>query len=103
MAEKKFFAVVLCCDKFRCYIIDSKVRVHIDRNILKEILDRTDVKPRMILLLQEFKLQIMQRKENSPEVPSSFEEILHKRGYHRSIYHIPPDTIGPEKKFSNPL
>ena len=28
--EKEFLAVVFACDKFRSYIIDSKVIVHID-------------------------------------------------------------------------
>ena len=48
MAEKEFFIVVFSCDKFRSYITDSKVRVHTDRVGLKEILERTDVKPRKI-------------------------------------------------------
>ena len=102
MAEKELFAVVFSCDKFRSYIIDSKVRVHTDRDSLKEILERTDVKPRMIrwtLLLQEFELQIMQRKEEPPEVTNSFEEILAQERV-SSIY-IPLGTIRPEKKFSN--
>jgi hypothetical protein len=69
---------------------------------LKEILESTNVKPRMIrwtLLLQEFELQIMQRKEKPPEVPNSFEEILAQERV-SSIY-IHPGTILPEKKFSN--
>jgi hypothetical protein len=28
--EKEFLAVVFACDKFRPYIIDSKVTIHID-------------------------------------------------------------------------
>ena len=28
--EKEFLAVVFACDKFRSYIVDSKVIVHID-------------------------------------------------------------------------
>jgi hypothetical protein len=48
MAKKELFAVVFSCDKFKSYIIDSKVRVHTDRDRLKEILERTNVKPTMI-------------------------------------------------------
>jgi hypothetical protein len=64
LVEKEFFAVVFTCEKFRSHIIDSKVRVYTDRMALKEILERTDVKPRMIqwiFLLQEFDFQIIQR------------------------------------------
>src|SRR3954464_14754810 len=70
MVEKKFFAVVFSCDKFRSYINNSKVRVHTDHIVLKEILERTVVNPRMIhwsLLLQEFDLQILKRKEEIEE------------------------------------
>jgi hypothetical protein len=48
MVEKELFVVVLSCDKFRSYISDVLVRVHTDRDCLKEVLERTDVKPRMI-------------------------------------------------------
>jgi hypothetical protein len=48
IAEKELVAVVFSFDKFRSYIIESEVRVHNDCDILKEILERTDVKPRMI-------------------------------------------------------
>jgi hypothetical protein len=70
LVEKVFFAVVFACKKFRSYIIDSKVRVYTDRMGLKEILERTDIIPRMIrwiLLLQEFDLQIIQRIEEQLE------------------------------------
>jgi hypothetical protein len=66
LVEKEFFAVVFSFEKFRSYITNSKVRVYTDRMGLKEILERTDVKPMMIrwiLLLQEFDLQIIQRSE----------------------------------------
>ena len=33
--EKEFFAVVFSCDKFRSYIVDSKVIVHIDHAAIK--------------------------------------------------------------------
>ena len=69
-SEKELFAVVFSCDKFRSYIIDAKVKVYTDRDGLKEILEKTDVKPRLIrwiLLLQEFDLQILQREEKPPD------------------------------------
>jgi hypothetical protein len=77
LVEKEFFAVVFACEKFRSYITDSKVRVYTDRKGLKEILQRTDVKPRMIcwiLLLQEFNLQIIQRSDEQHEDQESSDE-----------------------------
>ena len=47
-------------------LVDAKVRVHTDREGLKELLERGNHKPRLIrwiLLLQEFELQIMQSHE----------------------------------------
>jgi hypothetical protein len=70
MAKKKPFDVVFSCEKFRSYIIDSKVKVHMDHDGLKEPLKRKDFKPRMIrliLLLQGFVLWIVQRKEEPHE------------------------------------
>ena len=64
--EKELFAMFFSCDKFRSYIVDARVRVHTDRDGLKELLERGNHKPRLIrwiLLLQEFELQIMQRQE----------------------------------------
>jgi hypothetical protein len=48
MAKKELFVVVFACDKFRSYIIDSKVKVHTYREGLKDITGRKDVKPRLI-------------------------------------------------------
>ena len=99
MAEKELFAVVFSCDKFRSYIIDSKVKVHMDRDGLKEILERTDVKPRMtrwILFLQDFELQIVQRKEEPSEKPKEVEEQVFNRNI--STICIPPGTIILEKE-----
>jgi hypothetical protein len=69
LAERELFPSIFSCDKFRSYISDdSKVKVHTDYCSFNEISGRTDVKPRMtirwILLLKEFELQIIQRKED---------------------------------------
>src|SRR6266536_4685251 len=63
--EKEFLAVVFACDKFRSYIVDSKVTVHIDHAVIKYLMENKDAKPRLIrwvLLLQEFDLHITDRK-----------------------------------------
>ena len=63
--EKEFLAVVFACDKFRQYIVDSKVIIHTDHAAIKYLMEKKDAKPRLIgwvLLLQEFDLQIVDRK-----------------------------------------
>src|SRR3954468_20036579 len=63
--EKEFLAVVFACDKFRPYIVDSKVIIHTDHAALKYLMAKKVAKPRLIRwlrLLQEFDLQIIDRK-----------------------------------------
>src|SRR5215216_4108821 len=63
--EKEFLAVVFAYDKFRSYIVDSKVTVHADHAAVKYLMEKKDAKPRLIrwvLLLQEFDLHIIDRK-----------------------------------------
>ena len=58
-------AVVFACDKFRPYIVDSKVTIHTDHAAIKYLMEKKDAKPRIIrwvLLLQEFYLHIVDRK-----------------------------------------
>ena len=53
--EKEFLAVVFACDKFRSYIVDSKVTVHTDHAAIKYLMEKKDAKPRLIrwvLMLQ---------------------------------------------------
>ena len=64
-AEKEFLAVVFACDKFRPYIVDSKVTIHTDHAAIRYLMEKKDAKPRLIrwvLLLQEFDLHIVHRK-----------------------------------------
>ena len=63
--EKEFLAVVFACDKFRPYIVDSKVTIHTNHAAIKYLMEKKDAKPRLIrwvLLLQEFDLHIVDRK-----------------------------------------
>jgi hypothetical protein len=62
--EKEFLAVVFACDKFRPYIVDSKVTIHTDHTAIRYLMEKKDSKPRLIrwvLLLQEFDLHIVDR------------------------------------------
>ncbi|GKA54049.1 reverse transcriptase domain-containing protein [Tanacetum coccineum] len=58
-------AVVFSFDKFRAYLILSKTIVHTDHSALKHLFKKQDAKPRLIrwiLLLQEFNIEIKDRK-----------------------------------------
>ena len=68
--EKELLAVVFAIDKFRSYLVGTKVIVYTDHAALKYLLTKKDAKPRLIrwiLLLQEFYLEIKDKKgvENS--------------------------------------
>ena len=63
--EKELLAVVFAFDKFRSYLILSKVVVYTDHSALKYLLNKSDARPRLIrwvLLLQEFDIEIKDKK-----------------------------------------
>jgi len=63
--EKELLAVIFALEKFRYYLIGSKVIVFTDHAALKYLLTKEDSKPRLlrwILLLQEFDLDIRDKK-----------------------------------------
>ena len=48
LLKKEFLAVVFDCDKFRPYIVDSKVTIHTDHAAFKYLMKKKDAKPRLI-------------------------------------------------------
>ncbi|RVX23066.1 Retrovirus-related Pol polyprotein from transposon 17.6 [Vitis vinifera] len=63
--EKELLAVVFALDKFRAYLVGSSIVVFTDHSALKYLLTKEDAKARLIrwiLLLQEFNLQIRDKK-----------------------------------------
>ena len=63
---KELLVVVFAIDKFRSYLVGAKVIVYTDHAALKYLLTKKDAKPRLIrwiLLLQEFDLEIKDKKE----------------------------------------
>ncbi|GJX15334.1 reverse transcriptase domain-containing protein [Tanacetum coccineum] len=65
VTKKELMAVVFAFDKFRSYLILSKTIVHTDHSALKHLFKKQDAKPRLIrwiLLLQEFDIEIKDRK-----------------------------------------
>ncbi|XP_075504544.1 uncharacterized protein LOC142541982 [Primulina tabacum] len=63
--EKEMLAVVFAFDKFRTYLIGTKVTVFTDHAALRYLFDKKDTKPRLIrwiLLLQEFDFEVKDKK-----------------------------------------
>src|SRR3954449_7671105 len=46
--EKEFLAVVFAYDKFRSYIVDSKVTIHTNHAAIRYLMEKKDAKPRLI-------------------------------------------------------
>ena len=65
ITEKELMAVVFAVDKFRSYLILSKTIIHTDHSAIRHLFKKQDAKPRLIrwiLLLQEFDIEIKERK-----------------------------------------
>ncbi|KAF8087234.1 hypothetical protein N665_0594s0009 [Sinapis alba] len=63
--EKELLAIVYAFQKFRSYLVGSKVVVHTDHDALRYLLTKKDAKPRLlrwILLLQEFDFEMKDKK-----------------------------------------
>ena len=63
--EKELLAVVYALDKFHAYLVGLDIIIFVDHSVLKYLLTKQNAKARLIrwvLLLQEFNLQIKDKK-----------------------------------------
>jgi len=63
--EKEMLAIVFALEKFRSYLIGSRVTIFTDHAAIKHLLTKTDSRPRLIrwvLLIQEFDITIKDKK-----------------------------------------
>jgi len=77
--EKELLAVVYAVEKFRPYLLCSKVIVYTDHSALKHLLQKKNVKPhliRWILLLQEFDLEVKDKAEAENVVADHLSRLI---------------------------
>ena len=122
--EKEMLAMVYYYDKFKSYILGAKVIVFTDHEAIRYLMMKKDVKPRLIrwvLLLQEFDIEIKDKKgsenvvndhlshleadkgiENPKEIEESFqdEQLLametHLQWYANFVNYLACKVLPPE-------
>ncbi|XP_070051523.1 uncharacterized protein [Nicotiana tomentosiformis] len=85
MTEKELLAIVFAMEKFRLYLVGTKVIVHTNHVVLRYLMSKKDSKARLmrwVLLLQEFDLEIQDCKANylvSGILPNKFSSNQRKK------------------------
>ncbi|CAN6678827.1 unnamed protein product [Malus baccata var. baccata] len=79
--EKELLAVVFALDKFRSYLLGTKVIIYTDHAALKYLLTKKEAKPRLIrwmLFLQEFDIEIRDKKGSENVVADHLSHLVHE-------------------------
>ncbi|CAN6583772.1 unnamed protein product [Malus baccata var. baccata] len=96
--EKELLAVVFALDKFHSYLLGTKVIIYTDHAALKYLLMKKEAKPRLIrwmLLLQEFDIEIRDKKGSENVVADHLSCLVHEEDV------VPiPETFSDEQLMS---
>ena len=99
--EKELLAVVSALEKFRQYLIGSKVIVYSDHAALKYLLTKKEAKPRLlrwILLLQEFDLEIRDKKGSENVVADHLSRLVEDENVEGSTKLVPINENFPDEQ-----
>jgi hypothetical protein len=95
--EKELLVVVFAIDKFRSYLVGAKVIIYSDHAALKYLLTKKDAKPRLIrciLLLQEFDIEIKDKKGVENSVVDHLSRLQYKETHELPINdYLRDDTL----------
>ena len=97
--KKDLLAVVYALKKFWPYILGSKIIIYTDHATLKYLLSKKEAKPRLIrwvLLLQEFDLEIKEKKGSDNSV-AFFYHVSTFREEETSVTHSPMSISLPSR------
>jgi len=79
--EKEMLAIVYALEKFRSYLVGSKVIIYTDHTAIKYLLNKANSTPRLIrwiLLLQEFDLVIRDKKGSEDVVADHLSRLVNE-------------------------
>ncbi|KAM0956165.1 hypothetical protein ACFX2A_024974 [Malus domestica] len=94
--EKELLAVVFALDKFRSYLLGTKVIVYSDHAALKYLLTKKEAKPRLIrwmLLLQEFNIEIRDKKGSENVMADHLSRLVHKNDFLPILETFPDEQL----------